>query len=515
MTESERYFTKDHSQEEALDRVDLENPVSISVYLRRNPIHATTGDIGGENVVLSRDEFKERFGASELDANLVAEFLRQSGFVIEEIDLGRRRVMAIGSADNVFRAFGVRLRNYRTRGGEHFRAPEEELNLPEGIRALIVDVLGLDTSAQAKTNLRSATAGRVSYTPLQVAQAYSYPPNLTGKGVGIALIELGGGFRDSDISTYFRSLGLAPPTVEAISVDGGTNSPSTPNGPDGEVMLDIEVVGAIAPGAKIGVYFAPNTNQGFIDAVSQAAHDKTIAPSVISISWGGPENTWPRSSISLMAQVIEEATVMGATVTVAAGDNGSSDGETDGLAHVDFPASAPYALACGGTTLQLNSSGQIRSEVTWNDLGNAGGATGGGISSIFAVPSYQSSIKLPPSANPQGGPGRGVPDVAGNADPNTGYQVLVDGSQLVFGGTSAVAPLIGGLVARLVERSGKGLGFWNPFLYSLEEKTLSTSAPAFYDITSGNNGAYSAGVGWDACTGLGSPNAMVIASAMA
>ena len=514
MPKLERYYTKDHSQEEALDRLELNDQLSLSVYLRRKTAIGVYEHLGGSDLPLNYDEFERRFGAEESEVDEVAKYLAQNGFTVQEIDLGRRRLVATGSVDSVVKAFGTRLRRYRSQSGEIFNAPENELSLPQELRPLIVDILGLDSSAQAKTNIKPATSGAVSYTPLQVAQAYSYPTNLTGKGVGVALIELGGGFREADISSYFASLGLAPPTVVAIGVDGGSNSPSTPNGPDGEVMLDIEVVGAIAPEAKIAVYFAPNTNQGFIDAVSQAAHDKSIAPSVISISWGGPENTWPQSSITLMAQVIEEATALGVTVTVAAGDNGSSDGETDGLAHVDFPASAPYALACGGTTLELNGSGQILSEVTWNDLASGGGATGGGISAVFPVPSYQSSIDLPLSTNPQAGPGRGVPDVAGNADPNTGYQVLVDGSSLVFGGTSAVAPLIGGLVARLVERSGKGLGFWHPFLYAIEEKTLSTTSPAFYDIVSGSNGAYSASVGWDACTGLGSPNASVIASLM-
>ncbi len=514
MPKFERYYTKDHSHEEALDRVEFNEQISLSIYLRRKTGTGIYEYLDGVDLPLDYGEFQQRFGAEETDANEVTKYLTQNGFTIQEIDLGRRRIVATGSVESVFSAFGVRLRRYRARSGEIFNAPEEELNLPEELRPMVVDILGLDSSAQARTNIKPATTGTVSYTPLQVAQAYSYPPNLTGKGVGIALIELGGGFRDSDISSYFASLGLTPPSVVAVSVDGGSNSPSTPNGPDGEVMLDIEVAGAIAPGSKIGVYFAPNTNQGFIDAVSQAAHDTAIAPSVISISWGGPENTWPQSSITSMAQVIEEATVLGVTVTVAAGDNGSSDGETDGLAHVDFPASAPYALACGGTTLELDGSGQILSEITWNDLATGGGATGGGISAVFPVPSYQSSISLPPSINPQTGPGRGVPDVAGNADPNTGYQVLVDGSSLVFGGTSAVAPLIGGLVARLVERSGKGLGFWHPFLYSVEEKTISTATPAFYDITSGNNGGYFASAGWDACTGLGSPNASAIVSLM-
>lgn len=514
MPHSGRHFTKDHSSEEALDRTAPAEEITISIYLRRQGAQELYPASSETAYPIGHDEFESRFGASEEDVETVTRYLRENAFTVNEVDRARRRISATGTADAVSRAFGTQLRHYRGRDGEPFRAPEEELTLPSELHPLIVDVLGLDTSPQAHAKLRPANSTAVSYTPLQVADAYGFPPNLSGKGVCVALIELGGGFRTSDIDSYFTGLGLNPPVVTAVSVDGGANSPGTPSGPDGEVMLDIEVVGSVAPDAKIGVYFAPNTNQGFIDAVSQAAHDRSLSPCAISISWGGPEETWSSSSIQLMAQVIEEATVLGVTVTVAAGDNGSSDGVSDGLAHVDFPASAPYALACGGTSLQIGSNGQIVSEVVWNDQASGGGATGGGISAVFPVPTYQQSVTLPPSANPQAGPGRGVPDLSGNADPNTGYQILVDGSSIVVGGTSAVAPLVAGLIARLVEKNKKPLGFWNPSLYQLEQRSFGSASAAFYDITIGNNGAYVAGPGWDACSGLGSPNGSVIDSSI-
>ncbi|HSM79386.1 MAG TPA: S53 family peptidase, partial [Bryobacteraceae bacterium] len=187
----------------------------------------------------------------------------------------------------------------------------------------------------------------------------------------------------------------------------------------------------------------------------------------------------------------------GITVCVASGDNGSSDGQADGAAHVDFPASSPNVLACGGTTLQL-ANGGIQSEVVWNDGAN-GGATGGGVSETFPLPPYQSPANVPASVN-TGFAGRGVPDIAGDADPATGYQIVVDGQSLVIGGTSAVAPLFAGLVALINQQLGKPAGFLNPLLYANAAKGSS-----FRDIVSGNNGAYSAGPGWDACTGWGSP----------
>ena len=164
---------------------------------------------------------------------------------------------------------------------------------------------------------------------------------------------MGGGYTQSDLNSYFSALGISPaPSVSAVSVDGGQNKPTgSTNGPDAEVMLDIEVAGAVAPGAKIVVYFAPNTDSGFLDAINQAVGDKQNNPSVISISWGGPESTWTAQSLQSYNSALQAASAVGVTVCVAAGDDGSTDGVTDGLQHVDFPASSPYALACGGTHL--------------------------------------------------------------------------------------------------------------------------------------------------------------------
>jgi kumamolisin len=265
-------------------------------------------------------------------------------------------------------------------------------------------------------------------------------------------------------------------------------------------------VGAVAPGASIAVYFAPNTDQGFIDGLSTAVHDTTNKPSVISISWGQSEDAWTAQARTQMEQIFTDAGALGVTVTVAAGDNGSTDAVNDGQQHVDFPASAPHALACGGTSLQA-ANGQITSETVWND-GSGGGATGGGVSRQFALPAYQSTANVPSNVD-SNNPGRGVPDVAGNADPATGYQILVDGNLETIGGTSAVAPLWAGLIARLNQSLGKPVGFLQPQLYPL------LGSAAFHDITSGDNGSYSAAPGWDACTGLGSPDASALNTKLA
>lgn len=320
---------------------------------------------------------------------------------------------------------------------------------------------------------RPQAAVPTSYNARQVATCYGYPlSKFTGKGYTCGIIELGGGFGQADLAAYFGGLGVAVPSVTAVSVDGGTNTSDGVNGADGEVLLDIEVAGSVAPGATFRVYFAPNTDAGFLHAIEAATADRCA---VISISWGGPENSWSTATLDAMDAAILDARKKGTVVFCAAGDNGSSDGTSGSV--VDFPASSPNAIGCGGTRLVLDGSGARSSEVVWDDNPTSS-ATGGGVSAHF--------------------PGRQVPDIAGNADPQTGYQVTVDGQQLVFGGTSAVAPLYAGLVLLLSETLGAPLGTRVDLL-----NTLLTNLGVCFDVTSGNNGAYRAGPGRDDTTGLG------------
>jgi kumamolisin len=292
--------------------------------------------------------------------------------------------------------------------------------------------------------------------------------------------------------------------VTAVGVSGAANTPG--GDADGEVELDIEVVGGVAPGAAQMVYFADNTDAGFVDAISQAVH-ATPTPVAVSISWGQSEDQWSAQSKNAMDQAFADAAALGVTVTVASGDNGASDDPNgQGSVHCDFPASSPHALACGGTKLIGNTSSfAITSEVVWNELATNEGAGGGGVSDVFPVPSWQANAGVPAqAAGGSGVAGRGVPDVAGNADPLTGYLVVVDGQHQAIGGTSAVAPLWAGLIARLAQATGKTFGLIQPLLYA--GVAPGTAQPGFNDIVSGSNGAYLAGPGWDACTGLGSPN---------
>lgn len=461
-----------------------------------------------ERNVLTRKEFEAKHGADENSMRQVEDFAREHKLVVKEKSAARRTIILSGTVTAMNEAFGVELMEFEHAGGK-YRGRTGTVNLPEELRGQVEGVFGLDNRPQAKPHFRRrqgrggihAATADLSYTPVEVAQLYEYPAGSDGTGECVALIELGGGYTTSDLSAYWKQIGVKKiPLVSAVSVGNGSNQPTgDPNGPDGEVMLDIEVVGAIAPGAKIVAYFAENTDAGFLNAITTAVHDSTNHPSIISISWGGPESTWTQQAMTSMDEAFQAAAAIGVTVMVAAGDNGSTDGETDGKSHVDFPSSSPSVLACGGTKL-VAANGEISSEVVWNEQASNEGATGGGVSDFFPLPSWQSAVGVPRSANPGGKSGRGVPDIAGNADPTTGYVTRVDGKPDVIGGTSAVAPLWAGLVARINQSVGKPVGFMNALLYQAGDPSGD-----FNDIMTGNNGAYSAGPGWDACSGLGSP----------
>ncbi len=468
-----------------------------------------------ERTILSRKEFEQLHGADPDSIARVESFAREHKLTVKEKSPGRRTVILSGTVTAMNQAFGVELKQYEYPNG-NYRGRTGAVQLPAKLRGVVEGVFGLDNRPQAKPHFRRrrglagapAAAVSLSYTPIQVATLYNFPTGVDGSGECIGLIELGGGYNPTDLSNYWSQLNLTKtPTVSAVAVGNGSNNPTgDPNGPDGEVMLDIEVAGSIAPGAKIVVYFAENTDAGFLNAITTAVHDSTNNPSVVSISWGGPESSWTQQALTSMDEACQAAAAIGVTICVAAGDDGSTDGATDGLNHVDFPASSPNVLGCGGTEL-VASGNTITSETVWNELASNEGATGGGISDVFPLPSWQSGANVPPSANPNHNIGRGVPDVAGDADPNTGYVTLVDGQPDVIGGTSAVAPLWAGLIALINESIGKPVGFINPLLYQNPNGD-------FNSITSGNNGAYSASPGWNPCTGLGSPIGVQVAVAL-
>ncbi len=460
----------------------------------------------------SRDEYEERFGASPVDVAKVEEFAHRNHLSTAEVNLAGRTVQLRGAIKDFEEAFHVHLSHYRDAAGAVFRGRTGEVNVPRSLGGIILGVFGLDNRPHAVPKFQVATkdglfiphaAAPSSFFADTLSRLYGFPTGGTGKGQCIGIIELGGGYRVKDLETYFSLVGLRTPSVTAISVDGGINSPSTPDSADGEVMLDIEVAGAVAPGAKIVVYFSTNTDKGFLDAVTTAVHDNRNSPAVISISWGQAEANWTVQSLNAFDEAFKAASLIGVTVCIAAGDRGSSDGLQDGKVHVDFPAASPFVLACGGTKVTAKG-GKIISEVVWHESDSS--ATGGGVSNFFPLPFYQRKGGVPPSLD-AGFKGRGVPDVAADADPDTGYKVIVDGQEMVIGGTSAVAPLMAGLSARVNQSTRKNAGFVNHILYS--HPSLCRDITQGNNITTSTNEGYSARKGWDACTGLGVPSTFI------
>lgn len=476
---------------------DPDARVEVSVVLRRrgdaDPITASAASV-------DRAELESQVGADPADVEAIEEFAHEHGLTITSVDVAARSVSLAGTVAQMNDAFRVDLGEYEHSDGT-YRGREGEVRVPAALATSVRAVLGLDDRPQAWAHFRVAGVAAASgegaaaphaaprgFPPQEVAHRYGFPTDADGTGQTVAVIELGGGFRRQDLQTYFSNQGLRTPRITAVSVDGAHNAPG--DDADGEVALDIEVIGAVAQGAHQAVYFAPNTTRGFYLAIAAAIHDRRRQPSIVSISWGGPESSWTPQAVDVYDELFADAAALGVTVFCASGDDGSSDRVDDGSDHVDFPASSPHVVGCGGTKLTDTD------ETTWNELAAGHGATGGGVSRHFPRPPYQDNANVP--VNPEGQPGRGVPDVAGNADPVTGYLVRVDGQDLVIGGTSAVAPLWAGLTAIANEKIGRHVGAVHDVLYQ--------APAAFSDIVSGTNGSYAAGLGWDACTGLGRPN---------
>jgi kumamolisin len=470
---------------------------------------------------IAREEFAARYGADPADVEQVTQFAQRNGLRVTEANLAMRFVWVEGTVGALQRAFGVRLQAAEGVGGDGvpLRLREGPVMIPVGLHGVITGVFGLDNRRQAA---RRAGVPRNTVTPLdtpttltgnELATIYNFFPGLNGSGQTIGIIELAGGYLASDMNQYFANIGLAMPAITDVLVDGAKNDPGNQaprTDAQGEVTFDIEVAAGVAPGAKFAVYFTQNTNQGFLDAVAAAIHDATNKPTILSISWGNPEADFTATVMESMEQLFTDAAALGISVFVAAGDNGSSDGvTTDSLAHVDFPASCPHATACGGTRVYLDDSRTaIMYEYVWDDDAD-GQRTGGGVSDQFDLPSWQQSAGVPPSANPGGRIGRGVPDVAGPASPFPGFRFCVRGEFIPGWGTSGVAPMWAGLTAQMNQALGRELGFLNPLIYQ-----PAVARSGFRDITTGSNGAYTAAPGWDACTGLGSPIGSALLAAL-
>ena len=496
--------------------VDPNTPMEVTVMLKSQAsdlrMDRTLARIAqGRQAPLTEAEFAHQFAASQESLNVVTRFANEYGLKVSESNIVSGRVVLSGKAGDFTSAFDTRLAQYES-SGQIFRGRSGTLSVPQELAKHITGVLGTDDRPQARNHAvrfveprepaptppdvpKDPNARQNGLFPDQVADAYNFPKK-TGEGQTVAIIELGGGLDKAENAKYYKNNSLPEPKINVIEIAEARNKPGFDSAADGEVHLDSQIVGVVAPKAQQHLIFAPNSDKGFIDAITRATFpEKGEAQSTaISISWGAPEELWTKQGMDGMSAAFKKAALRGISIFAASGDDGALDRSRSNTWQVDFPASDPSVTGTGGTRLSVKD-GVIQSEVAWNN-NRANDAGGGGVSQKFPLPDFQKDSKVPPNANPGGGIGRGVPDVAGNADPQTGYKVRVPSGDAVIGGTSAVAPLYAALTMRLNEALGKPAGNLNPWLYK--------NTAIFNDITQGHNNGYRTAPGWDAVTGLGS-----------
>jgi len=541
--------------------------IKISIYARRNPgpsnelhgrMEKLSTELPGKRKYLSPREFDELYGADPADLKKIEVWAKEHKLQVLNKSVSQRRVEVEGTIADISEALGVTFNEYEHSAMGGYRGRTGYIYTADDMHGIIEGIFGLDTRPVGRPRIRRgnrsslplnfikpATGARTkvpdltnkkpgTFFPPQVADLYKYPGDVDGTGEHVAIFAFNdardqdkhGGYSLSALQEYYRDVLGQPtiPTIEDVVILGKGNYPgvdteASENNGDatGEVMLDMSIVGSVAPGAKIFMYFTEFTSKGWVDAIHNAiAGDNDI--SVISISYGSMEqdknSLWPKMAVKLVDQAFEAAASKGITICCASGDDGSNDEDKKkGPAEVDFPASSPNVLAVGGTKLVASKGARpsIVTETVWNELYlKDGGASGGGVSVVFSKPAYQDNAPIPVSVDPPHLIGRGVPDVSAVGDPDTGLMVMhVNGKKLdQVGGTSASAPLWASLIARLNQSMKARCGFMNPLLYTR------FSSGVLRDIIKGNNGAYRAGKGWDACTGLGSPDGQKLLNAL-
>ena len=457
---------------------------------------------------LNPSQFTEAYGPSKEDVNAVVDHLRKAGYKVINSSSNRMLIRAKARVLTIEKTLGIHMNRYQGRKRPFFAAADEP-RLPPDVASRVVHIAGLQNAHLREPRIQrlaprtvaqaalSGTGPRGGLAPQDIVTAYNLPGGSTnGQGQTLALFQMDG-FKASDIQAYTSYFNLNPVPLETILVDGFDGSAGS--GSD-EVCMDIELMNAIAPGAsRILVYEGPNTDQGVLDVYSRIASDNRA--SVVSSSWGLSEYDTGTSYARLESQFFMQMAAQGQSFFAASGDSGAYDAQSPNgtpVLTVDDPAGQPYVTGVGGTQLNLGSGQSYGSEVVWN---SNGGATGGGVSTIWPIPSWQSAVATTNSKLM-----RNVPDVALNADPYTGYAIYTGGQWHVIGGTSAAAPLWAGFTALANQLRAQNqlpvLGFANPTIYSMG--SVASYSNNYHDVTIGNNNYYTAGLGYDNTTGWGS-----------
>lgn len=512
-----------------LQRSDAAQQITVTLMLRRQRSDSKVRELQDfkahqllQHAHADRSAIEAAHGADPAELKQVEAFARQYGLSILESSQTRRSIVVRGSVSAMNDAFAVDLYDFQSpRGRYHGHA--NEASLPSDIKEFVEAVVGLDNrqvpATHYATPARQGSDDPVNtkpVTPQQIASLYDFPAG-DGAGQTIGIYEMAtgdgpAGYSVQDLTQTMRAFGghLATPQPIDVSVDGVTNSGKS----DGETGLDITIASAIAPAAKLAVYFTGGEVQNILHAVQRMVHPDPgdPVPTVISISYGwGPDDASAHSfsdtEYAQLGSLFQDAANLSITVLVSSGDSGAFI-ESKTQAQTSYPATEPWVIACGGTTVG-NITDAGFDEYVWNDIGAGGpGATGGGVSPMFPIPSYQQTANVPVNHSTHK-LGRGIPDIAGNASENSGYPQYINGQEQPVGGTSAVAPLYAGLIARINANINASVGFINPTIYAAPAaaKFREVAAPPGPANNScGGVTGYPAVAGWNACTGLGSVN---------
>lgn len=527
---------------ERIGAIDPKERIQVTINLA-GPALPGADEYVGET--LTPPELARRFGASSEDAERVQKTMRKYGLKIDEISLATRSMRVSGTAAAMEAAFKPHMMLMHSARQGDYRGRQGPLMVPAELKGVVTGVFGLDQRrmARRKSAVPSAVARRASVALAHAAAAPLTPPDLEARynfpagdaaGQKIAIAEFGGGYFAADVQAFCAKYGRPAPAVQAIGMD---NTPALTLQQilalppqqrrdeleaSVEVMMDVEIVAALCPRAEITVYFSSFDQKGWVDLLDRAIAARPVA---LSVSWGLSEDDpgWSQNAINAINDRLNAARLVGITTCVSSGDDGSGDQMRDGRAHVDFPASSPYALGVGGT--MLTGSGSAAQEVVWWDSpgtrAGGGGASGGGVSTKFAQPAWQNvSVK---SINAGKKKGRIVPDVSALAGKPL-YDLIFAGHPMPNGGTSASAPLWASLIARLAAKlpAAKQQRYLTPLLYKDDAHGNPIGAAALRDVKSGNNAShpipgkgYKAGQGFDAVTGWGVPDGAALLAALA
>lgn len=483
---------------------------------------------------LTREELASKYGAKQADADKVTKSLAKYHLKIEEVSLASQSIRVSGTVANMESAFGTRLGMYRAADQGDFRGREGSLQVPAELDGIVTGVFGLDERQVARRKLATATvtpgaAHKLApFGPADLEKRYKFPPN-QGVGQQIGIAEFGGGYFAEDLVQFCQKYNISPvPTVTTVDVglqaltlaDIQAMSPADRQnelGASMEVNMDIQIVATLAPKAEIFVYFAPFTQKGWVDLLNKLISGAPAKPMTLSVSWGLAEDSpdWTAAARTQINARLEAVALLGITVCVSSGDDGSGDAVGDAHAHVDFPSSSPFVLSVGGTMITGTAAKPIE-QVWWvspgERNGHGGGAGGGGVSVVFNRPSWQNvTVK---SVNQPSIDGRVIPDVCALAGPPL-YDLIFVGKDFPNGGTSASTPLWAALLARINASlvPAKQQRFLTPLLYQNGTNGQPRGKTGCVDITIGQNAShpdpgvgYQAQAGFDAVSGWGAPN---------